>query len=467
MAADVLLRSRHIVTPTGVRDGVVVVRAGQIAALLPVSAGEARSALDLGEAWLIPGLVDTHVHVNEPGRTEWEGFTTASAAAAAGGVTALVDMPLNSVPAATTAAALALKSAAAAAAGPRVDYGFWGGVIPGNAGELGALAAGGALGFKCFLAPSGVEEFPLVTEADLEAAMPIIARLGLPLLVHAELPEPIEAAARAAHESDPRRHATWLASRPPEAEVEAIRLMIRLCDKHRGPVHVVHLSAAEALGDLRAARRRGVPITVETCPHYLCFEAEAVPDGATEYKCAPPIRARANRERLWQALAAGEIDLVASDHSPCPPGMKLPRDGDFLRAWGGIASLEIGLSAVWTEARARGFTPSDLARWMSERPAQFAGLARKGRIEPGADADLVAWNPSTEWTVAPERLHQRHKLTPYAGRRLAGGVERVWLRGALVREHDRAVGAPRGIRVGGNVKSCVSGEKGAKGFKGL
>ena len=401
--------------------------------------------LDVGDSYVLPGLVDTHVHVNEPGRTEWEGFETATRAAAAGGVTTIVDMPLNSIPATTTAAALAEKRAAAAGK-CAIDVFFWGGVVPGNAGELESLAAAGVLGFKCFLAPSGVDEFPHVGERDLSEAMPIVARLGVPLLVHAELPEPIDAVLAAMAGRDPRRYATWLAARPAEAELEAIRLMIRLCGEHGCRVHIVHLSTAGALPDLREARRRGLPITVETCPHYLCFAAEEIPDGATAFKCAPPIRERENRDRLWAALAASEIDLVASDHSPAPPGIKCLDSGDFMKAWGGIPSLELGLAAIWTEASRRGFTPADVVRWMCAGPAQMAGLdgsrgsnvaARKGSIAVGHDADLVVWNPDREWTVDARRLRQRHPITPYDGRRLKGEVHGVYVRGEKVFERGR------------------------------
>jgi allantoinase len=324
-----------------------------------------------------------------------------------------------------------------------VDFGFWGGVVPGNAGALEALAAAGALGFKCFLADSGVPEFAAVTEADLDAAMPVIARLGLPLLVHAEWPATLAAHADALAGGDRRRHATWLASRPPAAEVDAIRVMIRLCERHGCAVHVVHLAAAEALDDLRAARARGLPVTVETCPHYLAFDAESVPDGATEHKCAPPIRDAANRATLTRALLNGDVDMVASDHSPCPPELKRPETGDFTAAWGGIASLELSLAATWTATRAHGATVSHLARWMCARPAALAGLdARKGRIAPGLDADLVAWDPEASWTVDATRLRQRHPVTPYAGRTLLGRVAETWVRGLPATGPNAPAGRP-------------------------
>ena len=426
---DLALRSRHVVTPDGVRPDTVSVRGGRIAAIgdpLPSA-----HVVDVGDHWILPGLVDTHVHVNEPGRTEWEGFATACRAAAAGGVTTIFDMPLNSVPATTTVEALRAKQAAAA--GAPIDVRFWGGVVPGNAGELEGLAAAGVRGFKCFLVPSGVDEFPGVVEADLREALPILAGTGLPLLVHAELPGPIEAALAAVADADPTKHATWLASRPPEAEIEAIELMIGLCAEFGCRVHIVHLSAAEALANLRVARDAFLPITVETCPHYLVFDADQVPDRDTTFKCAPPLRGPTNREMLWEGLAGGDIDMIVSDHSPCPPELKQREHGNFFAAWGGIASLELGLSAVWTEASARGFGVEDVVRWMSERPAALAGLGdRKGRIAPGHDADLVVWAPDTEWRVEPERLKQRHAITPYAGRMMRGRVMATYVGGVRI-----------------------------------
>lgn len=450
MARSFVLESRRVATPAGVRPAAVVVREGAIAAVAAPGEGPGDlPRLDAGNLAVLPGLVDSHVHVDEPGRTQWEGFETATRAAAAGGVTTLVDMPLNSVPATTTVEALAAKRRAAAGKA-QVDVGFWGGVVPGNEGELPALWEAGVLGFKAFLVPSGVPEFAHVGEAELRRALPALARLGAPLLVHCEVPGPLAGPAERLAGADleaRRTYAAYLASRPPEAEVEAIAMLLRLARETGARVHVVHLSAAEALPLLAEARAAGLPVTVETCPHYLAFEAEQVPDGATEFKCAPPIRGRANRERLWEALAAGEIDLVASDHSPSPPEGKHTDTGDFAAAWGGIASLQVSLPATWTAARERGLGLDRLAAWMAARPAALAGLAgRKGAVAVGFDADLVVFDPEASFEVDSLQLHHRHKLTPYAGRVLAGVVAVTFLRGIPV--HDRGLLAAAGFAAG-------------------
>ncbi|MBI3538707.1 MAG: allantoinase AllB, partial [Candidatus Eisenbacteria bacterium] len=430
--------ARRALLPEGIRPADVVTRGARIAAVVEKGAADEPDAeiIEVGGDLLMPGLVDTHVHVNDPGRAGWGGFEPVMGAAAAGGITTLVDMPLNSIPATTSVAALAAKRAACEA--PvlhRVGCAFWGGVVPGNAGELEGLARAGVRGFKCFLVPSGVDEFAHVGEADLAIAMPILARLGLPLLVHAESPAAIAAVAPAAS-ADPRRYTTWLDARPAAAEVEAVRMMLRLCESTRCAVHVVHLSAAEALQDLRAARARGLPVTVETCPHYLTFAAEEIGDGATEFKCAPPIRGRANRERLWEALRAGDIDMIVSDHSPCVPELKHGESGDFVAAWGGIESLAVSVAATWAEAQRRGFTVADLARWMSAKPAALAGFGgRKGVIAPGADADLIAWNPDAEWTVDGRKLPHRNPVSPYEGRSVRGVVHITVAGGEWVTGH--------------------------------
>jgi allantoinase len=433
MLPALLLTSRRVVTPEGVRPATVRVLNGKIERVGPT--GDVPSgvpAIDCGDSVIMPGIVDTHVHINEPGRTEWEGFATATRAAAAGGVTALVDMPLNSVPATTTREGLRTKLAAARE-GLRVDVGFWGGVVPGNAGELAGLLADGVLGFKAFLTPSGVEEFQHVEASDLRAALPELARHGAVLLVHAELPGPIVSASAVWEEGSPAEYGRYLRSRPDAAEVEAVELLIRLCRETGCRVHIVHVSSAESLPLLRRAREEGLPVTAETCPHYLTFAAEEIPDGGVAFKCAPPIRSRENRERLWEALREGVIDLVVTDHSPCPPEMKKSEAGDFREAWGGISSLQLALPAVWTGARERGFTVADLARWMCAAPARLAGLeGRKGAIAPGRDADLAIWDPEASFEVDSERLHHRHKLTPYAGRTLYGVVRQTLLRGKTV-----------------------------------
>jgi allantoinase len=467
-----IIRSARVVLPDGVRAASICISDGRIARVdlssldqLGTQAGERDELIDVGDLMVSPGIVDTHVHVNEPGRTEWEGFDTATRAAAAGGVTTIVDMPLKSVPATTTVAALEVKRAAARGR-VHVDVGFWGGVIPGNAGELDALVDAGVRGFKCFLVPSGVPEFGAVDEADLRLALPILARRGVPLLVHAEAPQVIAACgmrnADSNADSNPPskpqsairnpQYAVYLATRPPEAEVEAVRMMIRLAREFGVHVHVVHIACAEAVREVADAKAARARITAETCPHYLTFAAEDIPDGATEFKCAPPIREARHREALWDGLLGGALDMIATDHSPAPPAMKCP--GDFMRAWGGIASLELSLAAVWSrvgplfQGRQSGDSKGvalqeDLcavARWMSERPAALAGLgARKGRIAAGFDADLVVWDPDASVVVEPASLQQRHKMTPYAGRRLHGRVHTTFVRGARVwDEHQLA-----------------------------
>ncbi|MSP16955.1 MAG: allantoinase AllB [Myxococcales bacterium] len=445
---ELVVRARRVITPEGTRAASVHVAHGRIAAVAAWDAVPAGVPLvDAGDdTVLMPGVVDTHVHINEPGRTEWEGFATATQAAAAGGVTALVDMPLNSVPATTTLAALREKRRAAEGQ-LFVDVGFWGGVVPGNTGELAGMAAAGAIGFKCFLVESGVAEFGFVREAELRPAMVELARLRSQLLVHAELPGPIDAAAleQARTRPDPRRYATYLASRPRAAEDQAVALMIALCRDTGARTHVVHHASSDSLPAIAGARAAGLPFSAETCPHYLSFAAEEIPDGATAWKCAPPIRERANRELLWQALRDGTLGLVASDHSPCTPALKQQERGDFAAAWGGISGLQLALSVVWTEARARGFGLEDVVRWMCAAPAALAGVSlHKGRIAVGADADLVLLRDEATFAVAPERVLHRHKITPYAGRTLAGVVESTWLRGRRVWHRGKLEGQPAG-----------------------
>jgi allantoinase len=427
MAGALVLRSRRVVTPEGERAASVVVKKGRITAIDAYSASVPASATvqDLGDLALLPGLVDTHVHVNEPGRTEWEGFASATQAAAAGGVTTILDMPLNSIPPTTTVEALDMKRKAAADQS-YVDVGFWGGAVPGNADGLPKLADAGVFGFKAFLIDSGVPEFAPLDMAGLEAAMEAVDAL---FLLHAEDPSAVTPAP-----SSPR-YADFLASRPQAAENRAILSALGVARRTGGRAHILHLSSAQALVLLSDAKRAGVRVTAETCPHYLTLAAEDVPDGATQFKCCPPIRERANADALWEGLRTGAIDCIVSDHSPCSPDLKPA--GDFAAAWGGISSLQIGLPVVWTQARRRGFGLADVVRWMAQRPAEIAGLTRKGCIEVGYDADLVALAPNDTFLVDPTKLRHRHAVSPYAGLRLAGVVRGTWLRGELVGDKPR------------------------------
>ena len=431
--------------------GSAVMADGLVPALIAITGGKVSGVHDLSEEMafrgvpvhrladdevLLPGLVDTHVHVNEPGRTHWEGFATATRAAAAGGVTTIVDMPLNSLPPTTDEAALEVKRAAADGQ-CWVDVAFWGGAVPGNEPDRGGLHRAGVRGFKCFLADSGVPEFPPLDRAGLHRAAAQVGELGSVLLVHAEDP------AHLGELGGPggADYAAFLRSRPPRAETSALEAVIETVRRTGVRAHILHVSSADAIELLAAARAEGLAVTSETCPHYLALAAEDVPAGATEFKCCPPIRERANSGRLWAGLMAGAIDCVVCDHSPCPPELKLPDTGDFAKAWGGIASLQLSLPVVWTQARERGCQLADLARWMAGGPAELAGLASKGRIVVGCDADLVAFAPDASFVVEPGKLEQRHKLTPYAGRRLTGVVRRTWLRGREIFGSGDAVAA--------------------------
>ena len=416
MTFDLVFRARRVATPDGEIAGAVGVRDGRIAAIEPALDGERVISLADDEV-LLPGLVDTHVHVNDPGRSEWEGFETATLAAAAGGVTTIVDMPLNSLPPTVDVAALEVKRKTARGR-VHTDVGFWGGIIPGNLPDLRGLHDAGVFGFKCFLLHSGVDEFPQVQPSEFSAALAELGSFGALTIVHAE-------DAHTVTDSLPD-YAGFLASRPPSAETIAIEQVIETARRTGARAHVLHLSNAGALPVIAAAKRDGVKITVETCPHYLTFTAEEIGDGATQFKCCPPIREAANREGLWRGLADGTIDLVASDHSPCTPELKR---GDFATAWGGIASLQLGLPAVWTQARQRGHALTDVVRWMASAPADQVGLVRKGRIAVGGDADFCVFAPDDAFVVDRAKLRHRNPVTPYHGRPLAGVVRQTWLRG--------------------------------------
>ena len=443
--------ARRVVTPEGIHPAAILVEGERIQAVVsPDQVSEGYTVHDFGEAAILPGLVDSHVHINDPGRAEWEGFETATRAAAAGGYTMLVDMPLNCLPATTTVAALQAKRSAAQGK-CRVDWAAWGGIVHDNQSEIEALASAGVPGFKCFLINPGIDGFTMVTEQELRLALPHVARTGLPLLVHAELPRPIDRATDALVNADWSRYSTYLQSRPDEAELEAIRLMLSLCREYGFRLHVVHLATSQALPELRAARAEGLAVSIETCPHYLHLSAETILDGATLSKCAPPIRSRENCEGLWQGLKNGTIDMVVTDHSPCPPAMKRLAEGSFRTAWGGIASLSVALPLMWTEARKRGFTLLDVAQWMSTAPARLAGSEkRKGRIASGYDADFVVFDADREFTVTEDKLHYRHRVSPYLGEKLRGVVKATYLRGNPVFADGAFAGEPAGKEFAAN-----------------
>jgi allantoinase len=451
---DVAIKSERVITPAGTIKGIVLIRNGKIAEIVNELPNGNVTVIDVGNNVVMPGVIDPHVHINEPGRTEWEGFDTATKAAIAGGITTLVDMPLNSSPVTTTAEAFDKKiRAATGQAGTsngqtgmgngqtgtvrplHTNCGFWGGIIPGNENEIERLVDKGVPGFKAFLTHSGIDEFPNVTEVDLRKAMPLIAKHNLPLLVHCELSTSTTDSRLTTHDSSltSRHYSAYLSSRPKKWEDDAIALMIRLCEEFNCHVHIVHLSSADSIEQIATAKQKGLPLTVETGQHYLYFSAEQIDAGQTQFKCAPPIREKENNERLWQALKDGIIDFVATDHSPAPPAMKELASGDFMKAWGGISSIQFALPVLWTAAKKRGCSPGDVAKWLCEKPAVLPGLDKtKGKIQTGYDADLVVWDPEKSFIVNENIIHHKHKITPYLNEELFGVVEQTYLKGEMV-----------------------------------
>lgn len=443
---NVAIKSTRIITPGGIKKGFVLIKDGKIIDIVNEIPQSDFIIENVGDHVVMPGVVDTHVHINEPGRTEWEGFDTGTKAAIIGGITSLVEMPLNASPVTTTVEAFEKKLEAADGQTGTVrpagkvrsklhcNCGFWGGVIPGNEKDIEPLIERGVLGFKAFLTHSGIDEFPNATEDDLRKVMPIIAKHGLPLLVHCELSTDIHHSPFTIHYSD------YLASRPKQWENDAIALMIRLCEEFNCRTHIVHLSSSDSIGQIIKAKQKGLPLTVETCQHYLYFNAEEIPDGRTEFKCAPPIREKANNELLWQALKDGVIDFVATDHSPAPPAMKEMESGNFMKAWGGISSVQFALPVLWTAARKKDCSIVDIVRWLCENPALLPGIQNsKGKIQKGQDADIIVWDPEEKFTVTKEMIYHRHKITPYLGEELYGVVKQTWLAGEKVVDNGELI----------------------------
>lgn len=427
------IKSDRVVTPEGTQKAVILITDGLITDILPDLPPDNIPVISAGTNVIMPGIIDPHVHINEPGRAEWEGFDTATKAAVAGGITLLVDMPLNSSPVTTSAKAFDQKLNAAQDK-LNTDCGFWGGLIPGNEKEIEPLIKKGVLGFKAFLTHSGIDDFPNVTEADLRKAMPLIAKRGLPLLVHCEL----QSSVGSWQSTDSRSYIQYLNSRPRKWEDDAIALMIRLCEEFNCRTHIVHLSSADSIKQIAKAKERGLLLTVETAQHYLYFTAEEIRDGQTQFKCAPPIREESNNEELWKALKHGTIDFVATDHSPAIPGMKELTSGDFMKAWGGISSLQFALPALWTAAKKHDCSLYDIAKWLSEKPAALAGKQdSKGKIAIGYDADLVIWDPDKKFTVTENSIRHKHRITPYLNEELYGVVEQTWLAGEKIFDNGK------------------------------
>jgi len=432
MMFDTAIKSNRVLTPSGFKKVVVLIRDGKILEVVPELPQGDFELIDTGNLVLMPALVDPHVHINEPGRTEWEGFDTATRAAIAGGIGTLIDMPLNSSPVTTTVDALKKKIDAIVSMDAKTkihcDCGFWGGVVPGNVNEIEGLAIAGVRGFKAFLTHSGIDDFPNVTESDLRYAMPVIASLGLPILVHCELESPNRIAT-----NNPGSYPGYMMSRPNRWEHDAIALMIKLSREFKCRTHIVHVSSAGSLELIKSAKESGIPLTAETAQHYLYFDADMISDSQTQFKCAPPIRDAENREDLWKGLEDGVLDFVATDHSPAPPALKETKSGDFQKAWGGISSLQFALPALWTEACKRNLSEENICTWLCSQPTTICGLSdRKGRIQKGFDADIIAWDPDKKFVVSSDIIHHRHKLTPYLGQELYGVVVQTWLHGKKV-----------------------------------
>jgi allantoinase len=420
---DLAIKGNKILTPDGIRQAIVLIKNGGILDIVDDLPADA-PVVNIHNKILMPGITDPHVHINEPGRTSWEGFETATMGALAGGITTLVDMPLNASPVTTTVKSFEEKLSSTTGK-LYTNCGFWGGVVPGNDHEIAGLIHKGVLGFKAFLTHSGIDDFPNVSEFDLRKIMPVLAKQQLPLLVHCELNTSPWVV------NNPRSYREYLASRPRQWENNAIALMIHLCEAYNCPVHIVHLSSSDAIGQIVRAKVKGLPLTVETAPHYLYFNAEDIPDGQTQFKCAPPIREKENNNLLWEALQAGIIDFVATDHSPAPPELKHLHSGDLSKAWGGVISLQLALPVLWTAARKRNVTLVQLQQWLCEKPSLLAGI-HKGKIAPGYDADLVVWDADEQFTVTSQTLYHKHKVTPYLGETLYGVVEQTYLRGVKV-----------------------------------
>ncbi|MBT4155678.1 MAG: allantoinase AllB [Candidatus Marinimicrobia bacterium] len=436
---DFAIASQKVLTLEGEKPAAILIKGEKILDVVSIeNIPENCPTEDMGNNVIMPGLVDAHVHINEPGRTDWEGFETATKAAAAGGITTIVDMPLNCIPVTTTVDALNQKIIATKDQ-LWIDCGFYGGLIPDNIQDLESLADAGVLGFKAFLSPSGIDEFPNISEKHLREALHILAKKGIPVLVHAEL----ENGATSSEENKTYKY--FQESRPKSWENNAIKLLIQLCREFNVHIHIVHLSSADILPEIAQTRKDGFPLTVETCPHYLHFSSERISDGDTRFKCAPPIWNGENRENLWAGLEEGIINFITSDHSPCTPELKNLEAGNFEKAWGGISSLQFALPVIWTECKQRGYSLEQLINWMSNQPAKFIGKdQQKGQISPGFDADLVCWNPDKKYIIKKEAIHHKNKLTPYEGESLYGVVNATFLRGQKVYENGQFLGNPKG-----------------------